>query len=96
MCLFLFFETEIEWNIKMYADMTEEEHKLARMAWNEAEDEENAEVNLAEDRLCHSPEDMEIRARMKSFMQTRLKWSHRELHDALLYAGLDIPTVHLW
>ena len=62
------------------------------MAWNEAEDEENTEVNLAEDRLCHSPEDMEIRARMESFMQTRLKWSHRELHDALLYAGLDTPT----
>ena len=33
-----------------------------------------------------------IRKRMKDFMQTRLKWTHRELHDALLSAGLNTPA----
>ena len=33
-----------------------------------------------------------IRNRMRQFMQTQLKWTHRELHDALLAAGLSIPA----
>ena len=41
---------------------------------------------------CQLPRHGSIRAAMKKFMLTRLKWTHRELHDALVTAGLDIPS----
>ena len=33
-----------------------------------------------------------IRVRMKEFMATKLKWTHKDLHDALLSVGIGVPT----
>ena len=44
------------------------------------------------DRLCHPSLDVAARKRMAHFMQVRLKWTHRELHDAAIVAGLNIPA----
>ena len=38
-------------------------------------------------------EDAEIGKAMTAFMQKDLKWTHRELHDALLTAGVPVPAV---
>ena len=35
--------------------------------------------------------DEAIHARMKNFMLTKLKWTHRELHDAVLSAKMGVP-----
>ena len=45
------------------------------------------------DRLCHSVLDSSVRQRMDTFMRARMKWTHRELHDALLFAGLAVPAL---
>ena len=57
-------------------------------------------------RLCHSPpadapdraaggedgdQSISVRKKMDQHMRVSLKWSHPELHDALLVAGLAVP-----
>ena len=42
--------------------------------------------------LCKSVVDHIIRVRMKEFMGTKLKWTHKDLHDAVLSAGIGVPT----
>ena len=44
-----------------------------------------------EDRLCQLEEDLNIRKRMVVYMERQLKWTHRELHDALIVAGHSAP-----
>ena len=52
---------------------------------------EDARNEADEDRLCHLEGDQNIRKRMVVYMQKQLKWTHRELHDALIIAGHSAP-----
>jgi hypothetical protein len=96
---FVFAEEETSWRQCYTTDMTVEDLASAKLAWKEAEDAEEARVEVAEDdgtdadKLCPPKETAAIRKRMHGFMRVRLKWTHRELHDAVLTAGLQIPTL---
>lgn len=82
------FTEESHWATKLYADMSSEDQQSAKVAWMEAEEEEDDECQA----LPAPTDDAEIRKQMKDFMKIQLKWTHRELHDALLSAGLSVPV----
>ena len=42
--------------------------------------------------MLAAEEDAEIGKAMTAFMRKDLKWTHRELHDALLTAGTSVPS----
>mgnify|MGYP003311017423 CR=1 FL=1 len=56
-----------------------------------AKAEEEGGATPAGDTLWHLADRRNARTSMKNFMLSQLKWSHRELHDALVVAGLDVP-----
>ena len=94
------FHEEPGWMAMVYADMSADEQALAKTAWKDADNEELAEAkeaaaaatgSMTEGTLCELSADDAIRARMKDFMLTKLKWTHRELHDAVLSAGMNVP-----
>ena len=43
--------------------------------------------------MLEQEEDAEINKAMVAFMRKHMKWTHRELHDALLTAGVCVPAV---
>ena len=82
------FTEDVIWHNKLYADMDAGEQKLAGNAWLEAE-----EPGPASSEDAHqTSEDNEIRTHMVDFMRKILKWKQRELHDALVNAGISIPA----
>jgi len=85
---FIFTEPTAGWANKSFQDMSSEEQQSAKTAWSDAEIAEQDRDQAA------SPHDgeWEIRKKMKDFMQTQLKWTHCDLHDALLSAGLSAPV----
>ena len=42
--------------------------------------------------MLAAEEGAEIGKAMTAFMRKDLKWTHRELHDALLTAGISVPS----
>ena len=42
--------------------------------------------------MLAAEEDAEIGQAMKAFMTKDLKWTHQELHDVLLTAGISVPS----
>ena len=91
---FVFTEEET-WQTTLYADMTAEDHNSAKLAWAEADEAEDEEA-FAEETSgvtpCQHIDDGSIRKQMKYFMTGKLKWAHRDLRDALVSAGLSVPT----
>ena len=69
--------------IRSYAGVEKAEFALGSAS---AEEKGEAEV-LAEE------EDAGIGEAMAAFIRKDLKWTHRELHDALLTAGVTVPSV---
>ena len=67
----------------------------AKLAWAEADGAEGEDA-LAEEtsgvKLCQHIDDNAIRKQMKYFTTGKLKWAHRDLHDASVSAGLNVPT----
>ena len=87
---FRFEADDVDWTKKTHEEMDAAQQALAKVAWREAEEAENPEAGA--DAGAELAEDIAIRSRMRNFMQAQLKWSHRELHDALLAAGLVVPV----
>ena len=87
------FTEEATWGTKLWTDMNAEEQVSAEDAWKKAEYQEGeaARNEVDEDKLCNLEEDQNVRKRMVVYMQKQLKWTHRELHDALIIAGLSAP-----
>ncbi len=85
---FRFEADDVDWTKKTHEEMDAAQQALAKEAWREAEEAENLEADAG----AELAEDIVIRSRMRHFMQAQLKWSHRELHDELLAAGLVIPA----
>lgn len=85
--------------------MTQDEKDVAKSKWKEADaneeanelaaigqDDDVAVTSLQDSEVSRlSTEDAAIRGRMRKFMTLDLKWSHSELHDALVAAGLNMP-----
>ena len=95
---FVFEDETCSWNRKAFSDMTSEEQDIAKRAWYVAEEEEEAiaeeeaaKVSEADAGISSNFHVGGIRSRMKKYMTSILKWSHRELHDCLIAAGLDLP-----
>ena len=91
------FTDEQTWTNTLYADMSPEEHNAAKTAWMEAEEAEDEECSIEAQetsgvRLCQHTEDGAIRQRVKVFLLRELKWTHRDLHDALLSPALSVPA----
>ena len=75
--------------------MTEEDQAEATRAWHKAEFppvSDSMEVQ-EESTVLEKEEDEEIGKAMVWFMRKQMKWTHRELHDALLVAGVSVPVV---
>ena len=100
---FVFVEETDSWRRWRTADVSEDDLRDAKLAWREAEEHEKARTAEdsggvshtagCSDRLCHPSDDAAVRCKMEIFMRTRLKWTHRELHDTLLVAGLSAPSL---
>ena len=43
--------------------------------------------------MVEEEENNKIQEAMGAFIRNDLKWTHRELHDALLVAGVAVPSV---
>ena len=67
--------------------MTPEEQDAAKSRWFQSEQEEETDQDQSQ-----NPEDQSIHKRMKKFITSRLKWTHRELHDVLISVGFDVPV----
>jgi hypothetical protein len=80
------FEEDVVYRSKQYCDMNSEEQEMAVKEWREAEDSESQSLTGVP-----SEEDADIRRRMKDYMTKTLKWTHKELHDAVVIAGISAP-----
>ncbi len=89
------FQEAVLWHSKMYTDMSSDEQDLATKKWREAEEPGTASskdaVEAHENSCVLSEEDADIQNRMKEYMMKSLKWSHKELHDAFVIAGMSAP-----
>ena len=89
------FEQGASWKEMPWDSMTEEDQVEASHAWKKAEyppvsdsvDEKERSAVLEKD------EDEEIAQAMVKFMEKQMRWSHKELHDALLAAEVAVPAV---
>ena len=70
--------------------MSADDHELATQAWRDAE--QLASAN-SDDKpgSASTDEEADIREHMKNFMLHKLKWTHKELHDAVVLAGISPP-----
>ena len=80
------FEEDVVYRSKQYCDMNSEEQEMAVKEWREAEDWESQSLTG-----FPSEEDADIQRRMKDYMTKTLKWTHKELHDAVVIAGISAP-----
>ena len=95
-----------QWRCKLFADMTEEEQMEATQAWRAAQASEDEDApapgNAAEDapapgsatadEAARELEDaVESRAAMSRYMMRELKWTQKELHDAVVLSGMAVP-----
>ena len=83
------------WHSKQYCDMNSEEQEIAAKEWGEAEEPGAASfkdpAEGEEPSRALSEEDVGIQSRMKDYMTKSLKWTHKELNDAVVIAGISAP-----
>ena len=92
---YVFVEHDADWKQKQWGDMTAADQEEAGEAWREAELRpifDSAE-GRDEDVVMQEEENMKIQEAMMSYIRKDLKWTHRELHDALLEAEVAVPVV---
>ena len=85
-----------EWQRKKFCDMSAEEAVLAAVAWSTAET-EDVEAAKARDRE-KSPGEAEEEAAHQRMKRKLGEWqvSVKELHNAVLAAGLQVPARPSW
>ena len=91
-------DEESSWTRKQCADMTPEEQVAAKQRWQLADqqEEDQGECSDAAGLATASSSSVAfptvaIHSRMRRFLLSSAKWTHRELHDAVLAAGFDAP-----
>ena len=92
---YVFTDTTETWQQMLWDTMTAEDQTEATQAWQKAEFAPgSASVEeTGEAEVLAAEEDVEIGKAMAAFIRKDLKWTHRELHDALLTAGVSVPSV---
>lgn len=83
------FHEEVFWHNKLFADMTTEDQDMATKAWRQAEYDD---VACIEPGGASSEEQRDIRKRMSAFILKDLHWTSKELHDAVVIAGISAPA----
>ena len=90
---YIFVEEAADWRQKMWEAMAAPDQEEATEAWRKAElrpVSDSAEVR-DEAAVLEDDENEKIREAMVAFIRKDLKWTHRELHDALLVARVAVP-----
>ena len=88
---YVFCEEPSGWRENPWASMSEEDQAAAKEAWRKADFTPVSGSVEADEQEAAENEDIE--KAMVAFMRKRLRWSHKELHDALLSAGVAVPLV---
>ena len=78
---------EDHWKMKTFEDMTDEDKEAAKTAWAAAEEAGQDEASVPD-----NADYQEAQQLVRQFMQRELKWSQKELHDAMVTAGLASPA----
>ena len=75
--------------------MNEEDQAAANRAWHRAEFPPVSDSMEYQDEsaVIEKEENEKLEKAMVSFMHNEMKWTHKELHDALLVAGVSVPAV---
>ena len=92
---YVFTELPESWEQMLWENMDSDDQAAATQAWQKAEfapGSASAE-DKDEAQVLEEEEDAAIDKAMVAFMRHDLKWTHRELHDALLTAGVSVPLV---
>ena len=79
----------------LWEDMTVADRDAATEAWRKAEVppvSDSAELR-DEAAVLEEEENNKIQETMVAFVRKDLKWTHRELHDAVLAAGVAVPSI---
>ena len=84
------FQEDVVWQSKQWSDMTADEQEMATKAWRAPEDADAADT---EPGSASSEEQRDIRKRMSAFMVKDLHWTSKELHDAVVIAGMSGPAM---
>jgi hypothetical protein len=69
--------------------LTHMAQEIASKEWKEAEEPGSASSTAF---VEGNPEDVDIHYEMEGFMTQKLKWTHRELHDTVVIAGMSAPA----
>ena len=79
----------------LWEDMTVADQEEATEAWRKAEIGPVSDSPELRDEaaVMEEEENNKIQDAIKAFIGKDLKWTHRELHDALLVAGVAVPSV---
>ena len=82
---YVFVEEDSRWQEVAWADMSADEQAEAKEAWRQAE--------IPQVPSGEGEQDAEARIdkAIVEFMTKQMRWTHRDLHDALLAAGVAVP-----
>ena len=91
---YIFVDEPADWRHMSWEVMLPGDKEEAAEAWRKAELRPGAASPDERDEaaIMEAEEDQKIADAMTRFMQKDLKWTHRELHDALLEAGVAVPA----
>ncbi len=96
---YVFVEEQADWRQMPWEDMTEADQEEATQAWHKAEQTARGTAGQRdrpdvrdEAAVAEEEENEKIGEAMKAFIRKDLKWTHKELHDALLVAGVATPS----
>ena len=92
---YIFVEEPADWRQMLWEDMTEADQEEATEAWRKAEIRPVSDSPELRDAaaVAEEEENNQIQEAMDAFIRKDLKWTHRELHDALLVAGVAVPSL---
>ena len=88
---FVFCE-DVVWQSKQFAEMTADEQEMATKAWRLPEPGSARLDETVELGSASLDEQFDIRKRMSAYMSKDLKWTSKELHDAVVIAGMSAPA----
>ena len=92
---YIFVEEPADWRQMLWENMAVADQEEATEAWRKAELRPVSDIAelRGEAAVMEEEENNKIQEAMVVFIRKDLKWTHRELHDALLVAGIAVPSV---
>ena len=91
---YTFHEEPEPWHEKLWADMSRTDQDQALEAWSKSEVRPTpvSEEHIDEDVRALEETQEKLREASLAFMRTQMKWSHKELHDAVVTATIATPS----